>query len=247
MALRVERAEAEEARAAVLDLAPAGFEERETAEALELGVYVGAGETERVLARFPTARVEPVAPGWEDGWRRFHRPARVGRLWVGPPWEEPDTDAVAVVIDPGRAFGTGAHPTTRLCLALLQDLERGSFVDLGCGSGVLSIAAAKLGFAPVLALDVDPAAVDVARANVGANGVEVDARVADVVRDPPPAADAAVANIALDAVEALSGHVKSRRLVTSGYLARDEPYLGGWGVLARRETEGWAAHLFERK
>ena len=81
-----------------------------------------------------------VEDGWEDRWRKFHRPVRVGRLWVGPPWETPPADALAVVIDPGRAFGTGAHPTTQLCLELLQELEPGSLLDVGCGSGVLSVA-----------------------------------------------------------------------------------------------------------
>ena len=247
MAVRVERAEAEEARAAVLDLAPAGFEERETAEALELAVYLGAGETEGVLARFPTARVEPVAPGWEDGWRRFHRSARIGRVWVGPPWEEPQANAVAVVVDPGRAFGTGGHPTTRLCLELLQELEPGSLVDLGCGSGVLAIAAAKLGFAPVLALDRDPAAVEVARENALVNGVEVEARLADVVAGATPSADVALANIALEPIAALAPRVRARRLVPSGYLARDAIDLPGWVVLDGRESDRWAAHVFAPK
>ncbi|HKS78772.1 MAG TPA: 50S ribosomal protein L11 methyltransferase, partial [Gaiellaceae bacterium] len=89
---------------------------------------------------FDVVAADDVAEGWEDGWRAFHHGVRVGRLWVGPPWEEPPLDAVAVVIDPGRAFGTGAHATTRLCLELLQELEPASLLDVGCGSGVLSIA-----------------------------------------------------------------------------------------------------------
>src|SRR5437016_3537985 len=80
----------------------------------------------------------PVENGWEDRWRDFHRPIRIGPLWVGPPWEEAPPGAVAVWIDPGRAFGTGAHPTTRLCLELLLDVRRGSLLDVGCGSGVIA-------------------------------------------------------------------------------------------------------------
>ena len=86
----------------------------------------------------------------------------MGPLWIGPPWESAPADALAVVIDPGRAFGTGAHATTRLCLELLLDAPRGSVLDVGCGSGVLAIAAARLGFGPVAAVDVDEIAVDAA-------------------------------------------------------------------------------------
>ncbi len=104
---------------------------------------------------FDVVEVEDVRDGWEDEWRAFHHGVTVGRLWVGPPWEEAPAGTIPVVVDPGRAFGTGAHPTTRLCLELLQEIEPTSLVDVGCGSGVLSIAAAKLGFSPVFALDLD--------------------------------------------------------------------------------------------
>ena len=126
---------------------------------------------ERLLVAFPDAEVAPVQPGWEDGWRAFHRPVRAGGLWIGPPWEQPDPGEPAVVIDPGRAFGTGAHPTTRLCVELLARCERGSLLDVGCGSGVLSIAAARLGYGPIQAVDNDPVAVETTIANAEVNGV----------------------------------------------------------------------------
>ena len=109
----------------------------------------------------------PRDESWPGAWRDFHHGVRIGALWVGPPWEQPSADAVAVVIDPGRAFGTGAHATTRLCLELLQDAEPGSLLDVGSGSGVLSIAAAKLGFAPVAVRRIAP--VVVLRRRLGAD------------------------------------------------------------------------------
>ena len=140
----------------MLELFPQGFEEREADDSVELTAYTDAGGEERIWQAFGTGTAADVKAGWEDRWRRFHRPQRVGDLWIGPPWEEPDPGSVAIVIDPGRAFGTGGHPTTRLCLELLAAEAAGSVVDVGCGSGVLAIAAVKLGFSPVVAVDVDP-------------------------------------------------------------------------------------------
>jgi ribosomal protein L11 methyltransferase len=170
----------------------------------------------------------------------------VGPLWIGPPWEEPDEGAIPVTIDPGRAFGTGAHATTRLCLELLLERERGSVVDLGCGSGVLAIAAAKLGFAPVIALDYDDVALEAARGNADANAVELEVRRADVLADVIPAAVLAVANITAEAVAAVGPRVTARTLISSGYLASERPRPDGWRPTERREVEGWAADLFER-
>jgi ribosomal protein L11 methyltransferase len=200
-----------------------------------------------VLAAFPRARTTEVEPGWEDRWREFHRAVRVGPLWVGPPWESSPPDALPVVVDPGRAFGTGAHPTTRLCLELLLEQEPRGLLDVGCGSGVLAIAAAKLGHAPVLAVDVDASAVTAARANAERNGVVVEARRLDALADTLPPAPLAVANIALAAVEALGGRLGGERVITSGYLAGDEPSLRDYERVHRRELDGWAADLHERR
>src|SRR5207253_10473172 len=109
---------AEEARAAMIELFPEGFEEVESDSGVELAAYTDSAGEERGWHVFAGARSSEVDDGREDRWRTFHRPVRVGRLWVGPPWETPPGDALPVVIDPGRAFGTGAHPTTRLCLEL---------------------------------------------------------------------------------------------------------------------------------
>ena len=231
----------------MLELFPGGFEELEHADAVELVAYTDAGGEERLWAAFGEVRSEEVPTDWDERWREFHRPVRVGSLWVGPPWEEPPPDTDAIVVDPGRAFGTGGHATTRLCLELLADLERGSLLDVGCGSGVLSIAAARLGFAPVVAVDHDRAALDATARNAAANDVELELRLADALVEPMPAADAAVVNIARDAVERLGPLLDTPALVTSGYLEQDQPVLAGFRREARRTAGGWAADLFRRE
>ncbi len=231
-------------RARFVELAPDGFEEVEGVAGVELAAYGEAGE--RVLAAFPSAAVSEVQAGWEDRWREFHRPVRIGPLWIGPPWESAPSGALAVVIDPGRAFGTGAHPTTRLCVELLLELPPGSLLDVGCGSGVLSIASARLGFAPVTAVDSDPVAVEAATANAAVNAVAVEARLLDALADDLPGAETAVANIALGAVERLASRLAVDRLITSGYLARDEPAITGFEHAERRERDGWRADLHLR-
>ncbi len=202
---------------------------------------------ERVLGERFEVAASSFAEGWEEAWREFHHGVEVGRFWVGPPWEEATDGVIAIVIDPGRAFGTGAHATTRLSLDLLQELEPSSLLDVGCGSGVLSIAAAKLGFEPIVAVDNEQDAVDIALANARANGVEIGAYRADALTDELPAADVVVANVALDVVEALLPRLDARLAVTSGYLERDELRAPGWRRVDRRDREGWAADLFERE
>jgi ribosomal protein L11 methyltransferase len=217
--------------ALLLHIFPEGVEELDGAYA----VYA-----EEPPLGFDVVAADDVAAGWEDGWRAFHQGVSVGGLWVGPPWEKPPADATAVVIDPGRAFGTGAHATTRLCLELLQGVEPTSLLDVGCGSGVLSVAAAKLGFAPVTAVDIDEVSLETTRANAGANGVSVE--VATELRP----SRLVVMNIALDVVEGMLLELPVERAITSGYLERDEPRVDGWRRVERRVRDGWAADLLER-
>jgi ribosomal protein L11 methyltransferase len=191
--------------------------------------------------------VDDAAEDWEERWREFHRPVRVGPLWVGPPWLDPPADLNAVVVDPGRAFGTGAHPTTRLCLELLLELPRGGLLDVGCGSGVLAIAGAKLGFSPVHALDVDSAAVDAAARNARSNGVNVEVSLGDALVQSLAPADVVVANLSRPTVEALAPHVRAPTLVSSGYPARELLALRGFDHVERRVAAGWAADVFARK
>jgi ribosomal protein L11 methyltransferase len=209
-------------------------------------VYTDA-DGERLLREHFEVESRAVAGGWEDSWREFHRGVVVGRFWVGPPWVEPLAGVEAVVIDPGRAFGTGAHATTRLTLELLQELRPASFLDVGCGSGVLAIAAVKLGFTPVIGIDSDETAVEVTLTNAKVNGVQVDARRVDALRDELPETEVAVANVALDVVEQLLPRLRAQQLVASGYLEREEPQLQGWRRIERRTADGWAADLLTRE
>ncbi len=246
VSVTVPPARAEQARAVMLEIFPGGFEELETEDALELAAYTNSAGEERLWQAFGGAAVSEVEEGWEERWRQFHRPVRVGSLWIGPPWEKPEADAIAVVIDPGRAFGTGGHATTQLCLRLLQAEEPGSLLDVGCGSGVLAIAAVKLGFDPVVALDFDPQAVEATERNSLENDVVIDVRLADLREESLPEADVAVANIATEAVVALGGRLRARRVITSGYLPSDEPELVGYRHERRVSEGGWAADLHVR-
>ena len=201
-----------------------------------------AGEA-GVRAAFAEVRAEPVESGWEDRWKTFHRPVRAGGLWIGPPWLAAPGDVEAVVVDPGLAFGTGAHATTRACIELLAGLERGSLLDAGCGSGVVAVAAVQLGFTPVHAVDVDPVAVAVAGETARRNAAPVDVRHLDVLRDALPEADVVVANIELAVIEQLLGRATPRVAVTSGYLASERPRAPGWIGVDRLELDGWAADV----
>jgi ribosomal protein L11 methyltransferase len=247
VAVRARGDDTEPLRARLLELVPAGFEERDADGVVELAIYVAAEEAGALLAELPLATFQPVEDGWGDSWRAFHRPVLVGGLWLGPPWERPPDPSRAVVIDPGRAFGTGSHPTTHLCVALLAGTTaRGSLLDVGCGSGVLAIAASRLGFAPLLAIDVDEVAVETTRANAAANGVELDARVVDALSGRLPAADVAVANVLLAPVETILARLDATEAITSGYLAGERPAHHGWAHVDTIELDGWAADRFRR-
>jgi ribosomal protein L11 methyltransferase len=246
VSVRVSADRAEEARAVMLELFPEGFEEVDVQGELELAAYTTAAGEERLWHVFGTAATSDVPAGWAEAWKQFHRPTRVGRLWVGPPWEKPPSDLLAVVIDPGRAFGTGSHPTTRLSLGLLLGLAPASIVDLGCGSGVLAIAAARLGFEPVIAMDIEEDAVSATRANAAVNGVQVEVRHGDVLRDDLPTTAVAVANITVADAQALAARVRSGTLITSGYLASEQLDFSGWQQANRCEANGWAADLLTR-
>jgi ribosomal protein L11 methyltransferase len=251
LGLRVRRDQAEVVLAELLELAPNGVEEADAGELVEFAVYGAPGE----LPELPALRAvagealcevvtERLPDDWFDGWKRFHAPVVIGdRLRVRPPWERPAARAgqVDVVIDPGQAFGTGSHDSTRACLELMLGLEPGgSFADVGCGSGVLAIAAARLGWAPVAALDHEAEAVRAACANSRANHVDVEVRRFDLRREPPPPAETMAANLLRPLLlELAAGLSHAPRHLVAGGLLRDQ---------ADEVAEAFARHgLYERE
>jgi ribosomal protein L11 methyltransferase len=263
LAVRAPAEAAEQVLAALLELAPSGVEQVDGPGWVEYAVYGAPGELPALpegsaeVGGVPVGvRGEEVPDDWEERWKRFHVPVLVGgRLYVRPPWEEPAVrpGVTEIVIDPGRAFGTGSHPTTRMCLELLLTLEpRGSFADLGCGSGVLAIAAAKLGFDPVIAVDSDAAAVEATRANARDNGVELEGveRV-NLRADPAPEGDVVTANLTRPLLLRVAKLMARppQALIVTGLLEHEAKQMAAaFAPLRERRRlsdRGWSALLLE--
>jgi ribosomal protein L11 methyltransferase len=263
LAVRVRRTQAELVLAELLELAPAGVEETLIGEhTVEYAVYGAPGELPELpdlKAAAGEALVEistsETADDWQERWKQFHRPVLVepppqGKtsarptpaLHVRPPWELASArdDVVEIVIDPGQAFGTGGHATTRLCLNMLlelnaTELERGALLDVGTGSGVLAIAAARLGFAPVLALDHDRLSIDAARANAAVNAAHIELRRVDLRTDELPwlgASDAPAGAIVL-----LANLLRPLLLELADAIAEPPAHLIASGLLSEQVDE----------
>jgi ribosomal protein L11 methyltransferase len=248
--------------AALIELTPEGLEQVDGDGWVEYALYGTPGElpslpegAASVGGVLVEVRGEEVPEDWAERWKRFHVPILLGgRLYVRPPWEQPAVrpGVQEVVIDPGQAFGTGTHPTTRLCLELMLSLPdpRGSFADLGCGSGVLAIAASKLGFEPVSAFDADRAAVAATDANARANAVLL-SRVErlDLRSGPVPVADVVAANLMRPLLLRLSERMQAgvQTMVLSGLLEHeaDEVAAAFSPLVERRRlsVKGWSALL----
>ncbi|MCB0871070.1 MAG: 50S ribosomal protein L11 methyltransferase [Solirubrobacterales bacterium] len=222
LAVRCQPEQAELVLAELTVLAPGGVEEVAGDGFVEFAIYGAEGELpdlgeEEAVIAGGTVEVEAteVADDWADRWRTFHKPLMVGdpdlgpAVWIRPPWEPERADLAEVVVDPGQAFGTGAHPTTRLCIEALIEIAReggpfGALTDLGCGSGVLAIAAGKLGWEPLEGCDHEVAAVAAARENAGVNGVEASFERFDLKTGLPPLAPTTVANLTAPLLEAVA-------------------------------------------
>jgi ribosomal protein L11 methyltransferase len=220
LAVRCRPEQAEAVLAELTVLAPNGVEEDEGPGYVEYAIYGGEGEVpdlgelEAAAGDGLVEVVSTVVPDdWADRWQDFHKPVLVGgRLWVRPSWEDPRAGAVDLIVDPGRAFGTGAHSTTRLALELLLELAedggaKGALIDLGTGSGLLAIAAAKLGWGPVSGYDHEADAVEAAAANAKANGVEIDVELADLRMGLPELAPTVIANMTAPVLRVVAGQM----------------------------------------
>jgi ribosomal protein L11 methyltransferase len=277
LAVRVARADAEVVLAELLELAPGGLEEREVGDdAVEYAIYGAPGE----LPALPDLRAAAgaalvdvssteVPDDWSERWKAYHRPVdvswRLRRLRVRPPWEPALTGpGIDIVIDPGQAFGTGSHHTTRLCLELLLELAdtyrrsrpsdpAGALADWGCGSGVLAIAAARLGWAPVLACDREAGSVAATRANAAVNGVAVAVERADLRRGAGPWAPTVVANLVRPLLLEIAAGIERvpERMIVSGLLRAEADEVAaafachGLRERARRSGGEWTALLLE--
>ncbi|MEA2125978.1 MAG: ribosomal protein methyltransferase [Solirubrobacteraceae bacterium] len=239
--------------AELMELSPAGVEEVATADGVEYVIYGAPGE----LPALPALRAaagdvlvdvssEEIADDWDERWKQWHRPVDVGHLRIIPPWISPRPPDI--IIDPGQAFGTGGHATTRLCLELLLTLEPGGpLADWGCGSGVLAIAAAKLGFDPVVAVDYDPLAVEATRANARVNGVALEVARHNLREAPGPSAPTVCANLLKPLLLEVARLAEPpRNLIVSGLLDHEaDAVVAAFGLPLRdrRDAEGWAALL----
>jgi ribosomal protein L11 methyltransferase len=268
LAVRCAPEQAELVLAELVVLAPNGVEEERGPSYVEYAIYGGEGELPElgeVEAAAGDGLVEVVASevpdDWADRWQDFHKPLLIGgRLWLRPSWEPARENTIDLVVDPGQAFGTGAHPTTRLCLELLLGLAEageagGPLTDLGTGSGVLAIAAAKLGWAPVRGYDHEPAALEAARANATANGVTLELEQVNLRESLPALPPTVVANLTAPVLKAVAMQLTRGSLATlvcSGLLPSElnevvrvfEPL--GLEEADRRRDGDWAALLLRR-
>ena len=246
-------------------LAPNGFEEERAPDYVEYAIYGAEGELPdlgRLEAATGEGMVEveasEVPDDWADRWKDFHKPLLVGgRVWVRPSWFEAREGAIDVVIDPGRAFGTGAHATTRMCIEALIEHEGeagGPLADLGTGSGVLAVAAAKLGWGPVTGYDHEEAALEAAAANAAANGVELQVERANMREALPELAPTVVANLTAPLLRHVASGLEDRDpprlLVCSGLLESEAENVSaafaraGLAEAGRRSDGDWASISF---
>ncbi|MBS1883534.1 MAG: 50S ribosomal protein L11 methyltransferase [Actinobacteria bacterium] len=220
LAVRCKPDQADLVLAELTVLAPNGVEEERGPGYVEYAIYGGEGELpelgeiDAVVGGRPIEVSSTEIPDdWADRWRDFHKPLLVGeRLWLRPSWEPEREGAIDLIVDPGQAFGTGAHPTTRLCLEYLLELadggeNEGAIVDLGTGSGVLAIAAAKLGWSPVTGYDHEPAAIEASASNASTNGVEIGFHRQNLRESLPALAPTVVANMTSPILKAIAGHL----------------------------------------
>lgn len=260
--LRVPRLAVEDILDRLLPLVPSGVREVPSGRHMELRMrgpdVPPKAEIDAAAGRWPHKLSEREVP---DDWRRRrladYEPLLIAdRVVVRPDWAPPTNGMIDIVLRESSAFGVGRHPTTRTCLEVLLELEpEGAFADLGCGTGVLAILAARLGWAPVAAIDVLAGSVEATRENAELNGVEVDAQVLDLTEQAPPPADVFAANVPSAIHAALASRWKGRACragVVSGFGPSEaDGVLGAYAARGlhqgrRIDAHDWSVILLER-
>lgn len=274
LAVRCQPDQAELVLAELTVLAPGGVEEISGESFVEYAIYGAEGELpdvgelevatgEGLVEVFSTE----VADDWADRWREFHRPVEVAgteggaSIWLRPPWEPERPGALEVVIDPGQAFGTGAHPTTRLSLEIMlslhdQGLAGGALTDLGTGSAVLAIASARLGWGPVSGYDHEAAAIEAAVENATVNSTQITLERLDLKHGLPNLAPTVVANLTAPLLEMVASQMtpgnRPETLICSGLLEVERERVEsafspiGLETVEFRTEEGWGGILFSK-
>jgi ribosomal protein L11 methyltransferase len=241
--LRVGAADIEEVLDAVLPALPGGAHLRDEGGEIEIKVagLPGWPDEGRVRELAGSRLIELTSAEVSDDWRerrlsRYEPLVVADRFLVRPSWAPAgeDPSLTEIVLEQRAAFGTGVHPTTQSCLAALAEVAEptGSFADCGCGSGVLSIAAAKLGWSPVIAVDIDEASLSAARENAARNGVEIETHRVDLALESPPPAGTVAANVPPRIQTALAAGLEEAPalVVASGFTAEDvEEVAAAWG------------------
>jgi ribosomal protein L11 methyltransferase len=266
LAVRCRPEQAELVLAELVQLAPGGVEEEAGQGWVEYAIYGAEGELPdlgQVKAAAGESLVEitseRIPDDWADRWRDFHEPTVLadGRVVIRPAWREsPEPDALDVLIDPGQAFGTGAHPTTRMCVDMLVWLSdrgqaSGPLVDLGTGSAVLAIVAVKLGFSPVLGVDHEEAALKAAGENACLNDAEISFERINLRADPAPSAPTIVANLTAPVLRDVAARLTEppHTLILSGLLTGEADHVAsefgphGLRTAERLDSGDWSALL----
>jgi ribosomal protein L11 methyltransferase len=282
LAVRCRPEQAEVVLAELVQLAPGGVEEEQGSGWVEYAIYGAEGELPdlgEVEAAAGDDLVEitseKIPDDWADRWRDFHEPTVLadGRVVIRPSWEKnpqaqpahspgglgreaEEPPSLDVVIDPGQAFGTGAHPTTRMCVDMLvwladQGNAEGAFVDLGTGSAVLAIVAAKLGWSPVVGVDHELPAIEAAKENANANGVEIAFERINLRAEPAPAAPTVAANLTAPVLRDVAANMVAapQNMVLSGLLTEEAQAVAeefkayGLSVTERLDSGDWSALL----
>ena len=212
--------------------------------------YVQPGDP--LIEEFPEALLREVRDeDWENNWKQYYKPIKIGKLTVVPEWEEKPAEGISLVLDPGLTFGTGSHATTHMCLEAIQEisLENASVLDLGCGSGILGIGAMLLGAKECTSIDIDDKSPKVVNENAELNGVHINALAGDVLGKNWSGYDVVLANIVADVIVKLIPKIKAPYFICSGIIDGREDEIesllkdNGFDVIKHFHEDEWNCYI----